>query len=376
VKDVFQFSHAAINITDAIGRFMASFLLLLVLTTGIDSPVWAFDESKGETQSSEVLMAFKQKIDSLQQRSDKLFLGSLGPNNYHLSKARTWLDMATNEYNEKNTGDAITVAIEQAEHLLDALENNQPNITMDTPRKFPGIDMVLPEKWDQIAEIKKRKRFSCGQRAIAQAEVYLVWTSHEISENGWAHAQSYATTVDDMIYAGKVAIDICDADAAKDSPNGITPALEINGMTDSGHGTAGRHTDLEKITLSGDALFTFNKATLKKTALGSLDELARKFKSTAHLEQVILVGHTDRLRSDGHPERNQALSEQRAESIKQYLIKKGIAADKIIASGAGSTQPLVQCPTAASKKKQIECLKPNRRVEIILRGSATNKDNK
>jgi len=372
VSDVLIFGKGVENATDAFIK-LKTFIFLIAFTFGSNSPAWAFDESKGETQSSEVLMAFKQKIDSLQQRSDKLFMGSLGPNNYHLSKARTWLDMATNEYNEKNTGDAITVAIEQAEHLLDALENNQPNITMDTPRKFPGIDMVLPEKWEQVAEIKKRKRFSCGQRAIAQAEVYLVWTSHEISENGWAHAQSYATTVDDMIYAGQVAIDICDAEAAKDSPNGITPTLEMNGMIASGTGMAGRQTDLEKITLSGDTLFKFNKATLKSTALSSLDDLARRFKATAQIEQVILVGHTDRLRSDGHPERNQELSEQRAESIKQYLISKGIAADKILASGAGSTQPIVQCSTSASKKKQIECLKPNRRVEIILRGAATKK---
>jgi outer membrane protein OmpA-like peptidoglycan-associated protein len=62
------------------------------------------------------------------------------------------------------------------------------------------------------------------------------------------------------------------------------------------------------------------------------------------------------------------LSEQRAESIRQYLIGKGIAADKIHASGAGSTQPIVQCSTRMSKAKQVECLQPNRRVEILLRG--------
>ena len=89
----------------------------------------------------------------------------------------------------------------------------------------------------------------------------------------------------------------------------------------------------------------------------------------------MLVGHTDRLRSDGHPERNQLLSEQRAESIKQYLVGKGIPADKIRASGAGSSQPIVQCPTGMSKEKQVICLRPNRRVEIVLRGGKTVGDN-
>jgi OOP family OmpA-OmpF porin len=133
---------------------------------------------------------------------------------------------------------------------------------------------------------------------------------------------------------------------------------------------------LEKITLSVDALFAFDKATLNPSALWRLDNLAKKFKSLAQLEEVILIGHTDRLRSDGHPERNQSLSEQRAASIKQYLIGKGIAAHKILANGAGPTQPVVQCSTKPSKKKQIACLQPNRRVEIILRGGKAMESDK
>jgi OOP family OmpA-OmpF porin len=132
----------------------------------------------------------------------------------------------------------------------------------------------------------------------------------------------------------------------------------------------------EKFMLSGDALFAFDKATLNPSALWQLDKLAEKFKRIAQLEQVILVGHTDRLRSDGHFERNQMLSEQRAANIKKYLVGKGIAADKILASGAGSTQPVVQCSTKASKEKQIVCLQPNRRVEIILRGGKAMGGNK
>ncbi len=113
----------------------------------------------------------------------------------------------------------------------------------------------------------------------------------------------------------------------------------------------------------------FGEATLDPSAQWRLNNLANTIKQANTLKEVVLVGHTDRMHSDGHPERNQALSEQRAESIKQYLIGKGIAADKIHTSGAGSTQPLVQCSTKQSKEKQIACLEPNRRVEIILRGA-------
>ena len=95
------------------------------------------------------------------------------------------------------------------------------------------------------------------------------------------------------------------------------------------------------------------------------------FKQVASYDKILLVGHTDRLRTDGHHERNQKLSEDRAETVKQYLIDKGIAADKIQSSGAGATQPIVQCDdkkTNENKSKLVSCLQPNRRVEIIFQG--------
>jgi OmpA-OmpF porin, OOP family len=340
-----------------------SLFLLLAIMSGSPPAARAAGESGREsqpnaTQQTETL----QQIESLQHRSDKLYFGKLGANNYHLSKARTWLDMAFSEYRNKDTTGIVSASIAQAEALLDALENNQTDITMDTPMQLPGSEKVRTDLWDKITIQKKRTNFSCGQRPIAQAEVYLVWTGHEKSVSD-SHAESYATTAEDMIYAGQVAIDICDA-----APPEVTPPAVLEVVTPPA--------TLEKITLSSDTLFAFDKATLKPSALGQLDKLAVKFKAIAQLEQVILIGHTDRLRSDGHPERNQLLSEQRAESIKQYLISKGIAADKILASGAGSTQPVMECSTKPSKHIQIDCLQPNRRVEIILRGGKAEKNNK
>lgn len=123
------------------------------------------------------------------------------------------------------------------------------------------------------------------------------------------------------------------------------------------------------VTLSGDALFKFGKAILNSSARWQLDKLVDSFKAMTQPEEIILVGHTDRLRSDGRHKLNQLLSEQRAESVRHYLIGKGIPAEKIHASGAGSSRPLVKCSTRKSRAKQIACLQPNRRVEITLRGS-------
>jgi len=284
-------------------------------------------------------------IESLQHRADKLAIGELtGMDSYHLAKARAWLDLATSEYYEKDTTGSLKAAIEQATTLIDALEKKQSDISMDTPTEIPGSEAVRPDLLQRIALLKKHDKFNCGQRQIAEAEVYLVWAGHELHESGKSHAESYIRNVENMIYNGEVAIDKC--------MEVIPPPV------------------MEKITLSSDALFAFGKATLNPTALARLDKLAEDInKMTGELEQIILIGHTDRLRSDGHPERNQILSEQRAESIKQYLVSKGVSEEMIHASGSGSSQPLVECSNKQSRKKQIACLQPNRRVEIILRGN-------
>jgi outer membrane protein OmpA-like peptidoglycan-associated protein len=281
-----------------------------------------------------------RQIESLQRRADKLAFGEPGANNYHLAKARTWLDMALSEYHENEGTDLVPAAIGQAEKLLDALEKKQADISRDTPVQIPGSEAVRPDLWNRIAAMKKHDKFTCGQRPIAEAEVHLVWAGHEKLESNWEHAQSYARSAEDLLKEAQTSINDCVA----------------------------KMPVIEKVTLSTDALFALGKSTLEPSALWRLNRLADSIKMAKTLEEVVLVGHADRLRSDGHPERNQLLSEQRAESIKQYLIGKGIAADKIHASGVGSSQPLVECPTASSKEVQVICLQPNRRVEVTLRG--------
>lgn len=310
-------------------------LLFGILSSNI-SQVLAADES--------------QQIETLQRRAGQLTTDGLDTNNYHLAKARTWLDLALSEYYDKDTSGIVPAAIAQAGTLLDALEQKRADISMDMPAQVPGSEAVRPDLWDKIATLKKHKNFYCGQRPIAEAEVFLVWTGHESEESGWTHAESYLRSVENRIYAAQVAIDNCVELAAPPT--------------------------MEKITLSGDALFEFDKATLNPSALWRLDELAETIKMAGTLEEIVLVGHTDHLRSDKREDRNQLLSEQRAESIKQYLIGKGIQADKIHASGAGSSQPVVQCSAKLAKAKQIACLQPNRRVEIILRGIKAAGDNK
>jgi OOP family OmpA-OmpF porin len=134
---------------------------------------------------------------------------------------------------------------------------------------------------------------------------------------------------------------------------------------DDGRGKTGIVGD--KITLAADALFDFNKSTLRPEGKAKLDELATKAKAIK-LEVIIAVGHADRIGSAAY---NQKLSEKRAAAVKAYLVSKGIEANRVYTEGKGSKQPVTkadQCKGAKSKKV-IDCLQPDRRVDIEVIGT-------
>lgn len=126
----------------------------------------------------------------------------------------------------------------------------------------------------------------------------------------------------------------------------------------------------EKISLSADVLFKFDKYREKDILPGGrekLDDVADKINSYIKdtLESIKLTGHTDRLGSDAY---NQRLSERRSKTVKNYLVKKGVDASKLTNSGRGEREPVVQCQGNKPTKKLIACLQPNRRVDVEIHG--------
>jgi OOP family OmpA-OmpF porin len=99
--------------------------------------------------------------------------------------------------------------------------------------------------------------------------------------------------------------------------------------------------------------FDFNKSNIKKEFVPVLNEGVSVIKAKKY-PQVILEGHTD---SVGTQEYNQRLSERRANSVKAYLVKKGVPADEITTVGYGKTRPIASNATAEGRRL-------NRRVEI------------
>jgi outer membrane protein OmpA-like peptidoglycan-associated protein len=98
--------------------------------------------------------------------------------------------------------------------------------------------------------------------------------------------------------------------------------------------------------------FDTNKSTLTATAKANLDKLVPVFNQYPDTN-IQIYGYTD---STGTPEYNLTLSEQRAASVKSYLIGKGLAATRFVTSGLGIADPIAtnETPDGRSKNRRVE----------------------
>jgi OmpA-OmpF porin, OOP family len=127
-------------------------------------------------------------------------------------------------------------------------------------------------------------------------------------------------------------------------------------------------TEPEKISFSADALFDFDKAVLKPEGKMALDDFADKLRNINY-DLIIAVGHTDRIGSEDY---NKRLSLRRAEAVKSYLVdNRGISPDRIFTDGKGEANPVTgdSCIGERKTKALIDCLAPDRRVEIEVAGT-------
>jgi len=123
----------------------------------------------------------------------------------------------------------------------------------------------------------------------------------------------------------------------------------------------------EKVTTASTVNFDFDRYVIRPDSRTKLDDLVGKLRNVT-LEVVIAVGHADRLGGDAY---NMKLSVRRADSVKAYLVSKGIAASRVYTEGKGERQPVKECKGDKKTKELIACLEPNRRVDMEAVGSVT-----
>ena len=121
------------------------------------------------------------------------------------------------------------------------------------------------------------------------------------------------------------------------------------------------------ISLAAGSLFAFNQAVMTSAGKQQVDsQVIAKLKDMGEIRFINVNGHTDRL---GSAQYNQKLSERRAEAVKAYLVSRGVDPAKIETYGFGKTLPVKSCPDQKDRKALIECLAPNRRVDIEIQGA-------
>jgi outer membrane protein OmpA-like peptidoglycan-associated protein len=111
----------------------------------------------------------------------------------------------------------------------------------------------------------------------------------------------------------------------------------------------------DKLELKEKLYFEWNKAVLQDVSYGVLDEVAQALQDNKGF-RVQVQGHAS---SEGGDERNQQLSEQRAEAVLDYLASRGVAKDRLTSKGFSSSVPAGTNTTEAGREK-------NRRVEFVV----------
>ncbi|MDR1369741.1 MAG: OmpA family protein [Dysgonamonadaceae bacterium] len=110
-----------------------------------------------------------------------------------------------------------------------------------------------------------------------------------------------------------------------------------------------------KVTFESGILFATNSSTLNQVSKNSLTQFSNSLKTNSDTD-VQIYGHTD---SSGNDQINIPLSQQRAQSVMDYIIYQGVSASRIISKGMGSSIPVADNATSAGKTQ-------NRRVEVYI----------
>ncbi|MHC9086912.1 OmpA family protein [Luteimonas sp. RIT-PG2_3] len=137
-------------------------------------------------------------------------------------------------------------------------------------------------------------------------------------------------------------------------------------------GVAAQASVESRVDLSADALFAFARSGLEDILPGGREQLTALAAQLSSLRdpEIRVVGHTDRIGSDVD---NLVLSQRRAETVRRFLVDHGVQARAISAEGRGEVQPVTtDCDARLQGTALVNCLKPDRRVELFVRARSAD----
>lgn len=112
----------------------------------------------------------------------------------------------------------------------------------------------------------------------------------------------------------------------------------------------------KKLELKDKVYFDTGKSSIKSESFSLLDEVAAVLNDHPEVKGIQVEGHTD---NKGGVALNKKLSKARAEAVKAYLVKKGVAPERLTAKGFGPTRPI-------ATNKTVQGREENRRVDFVI----------
>ncbi|SEA33245.1 OmpA family protein [Paraburkholderia sartisoli] len=328
-----------------------------VLQRGFGAPQ---DVSSGAAtkQWTDVYTQIKHRGDVLDTLQGRLDAAGPRKDSYAGAKAQCWINAGKEAFAAHDDWGFVEEAIGEAARLtisLDVADGATPSAAQATAQSeaqanpaLRTVAKVRPDLWDQLTKVRVDPRFAwCPQarKLVACSEVELMYAGHEAWTRAFDKAKQRTDALQDQVRASEQALSSCAVPAPPPLP-------------------------LPKVmSLSSDALFAFDRgdvSAITPQGRAQLDDIANRLRDSGFTDRMTVSGYTDRLGTSLY---NLRLSRQRANSVKQYLISKGVTIP-IDAQGFGKADPGTAC-TTRDRKALIECLAPDRRVDIRFVGQKT-----
>jgi len=250
---------------------------------------------------------------------------------------------ARNEFTKAKTG--VTIELDPTDvHAADLAMQQAEQAWNDNPDDPNTIDLaIVAQRKSEIAEAEAVSLKSQRDAEAAKLQLQSLMASQLQATRGQLDQTKQALQAEQTA-AAEQRQKLADLEAKlKDARDTIA---KIAAVKDDDRGMV--------ITLSGEVLFPTGKWDLKAGAMAKLDQIAEALRGKD--APMVVYGFTDNV---GSRDNNMELSQKRANSVRDYLVGRGIPQDLITAQGKGPDQPV-------SDNGSVEGRAANRRVEIVV----------
>ena len=295
--------------------------------------------------TDEAIDADLRGYEATQGRIKALNDGGRPVRDYGMAKAQCWLDVSFHEYTRNDRSAFPQAALTESEKLVVDMENGVSPLPTDTAL-VNDAKYLRDDLWQRLKAIHGTPGFSCAQQAVACGEVELVHAGNEFNQQQWRHSKPYIQIAEDLVNDAEALARQCGA--APVGPGPVVPAAPAG-------------------PLIANVLFEFDRdqyRDIRTYSLESVDRALATIKAeNLTLAGVALVGHADRMQGRGY-DYNQGLSQRRAQTVRELLAGRGIDPNTIRYEYRGDSQQVQQCDGVKPRAALLECLLPNRRVEV------------